>query len=60
VHAQNGRRRSNCGQGTDLTVEVAMKMIKLQAEFYGKLSYRRLAGKIQEAGIVLSAPSVFR
>ena len=50
VRAQKGRGRSNCGRGTGLAAEVAMKMIKLQAEFHGKISYRHLAGEIQEAG----------
>ena len=44
------KRKQKCGSGSKLTPEIARRMMAIQAENFGKLSYRRLCGKMELEG----------
>ncbi len=53
------RQRSACGgHGMKLTVELATKLIETNDRYWGKLSAKKLAGKLTSAGHKCSATSV--
>ena len=54
------RKRKNCGDDTKLMPEIARRMMAIQAEHYGKLSYRRLCGKMELESWNFSFKTVYR
>ena len=52
------RNRKKCGRPTILTTVIARRMIAIQAESHGKLSYRRLCGKMKLEGMVFGSNTV--
>lgn len=53
------RKRNECGRGCyKFTAEVAKTLIETSNRYWGKLSYKRLAGKLSEQGIVVTSPTV--
>ena len=52
AHMPWSRKRKNCGRGCyKFTPATARKLIEINNKHWGALSYKRLAGKLKEAGI---------
>ena len=55
------RKRGDCGgAGMKLTEELAAKMVAINDKFWGKLSVKKLAGKLKSEGFDCSRESVRR
>ena len=54
------RKRKNCGRGCEkFDVEVAEKLIRVNDKYWGKLSFKKLAGKLkEEEGIDVSHSTI--
>ena len=53
--------RGSCGASTKLTESIALEIFRLQGKHFGRLSYRKLTGKLQGGGVdVKSHKTVMR